>query len=122
MDKITLEKMEFYGYHGLFPEEKKLGQRFYVDLDLHTSLKKAGETDQMEYSIDYGRVFQVVKTVVEGPSKNLIEAVAHQIATELFQEFSLMTACRVKIIKPDPPIPGNYRSVAVEIYRERNNE
>lgn len=114
--------MEFYGYHGLFPEEKKLGQRFLVDVDLHTSLKKAGETDQMEYSIDYGHAFQLVKNVVEGPSKNLIEAVAHQIAMELFQNFSLLTACRVKVIKPDPPIPGNYQSVAVEIYRERSNE
>mgnify|MGYP001948364999 FL=1 len=75
----------------------------------------------MEYSIDYGRAFQLVKKVVEGPSKDLIEAVAHQIAVELFQEFSMMSACRVKVIKPDPPIPGNYRSVAVEIYRERSH-
>lgn len=112
--------MEFYGYHGLFPEEKKLGQRFLVDLELYTSLKKAGETDQMEYSIDYGRVFQLVKKVVEGPSKNLIEAVAHHIAVELFQEFSTLSACGIKVIKPDPPIPGHYRSVAVEIYRERS--
>ena len=119
MDKIILKGMQFYGYHGLFNEERRLGQRFHVDVDLYTSLKEAGETDQMEASIHYGEVFTKVREIVEGAQLNLIEAVAETIADRLLTDFDTLIACTVKVIKPDPPIPGHYESVAVEIYRER---
>ncbi|HLS66796.1 MAG TPA: dihydroneopterin aldolase [Pseudogracilibacillus sp.] len=119
MDKIIVKKMEFYGYHGLFPEEKKLGQRFFVDVHLFVPLKQAGLSDKMEDSIDYSEVYTIVKRIVEGESKNLIEAVAEEIAKTLLQTFSSLHACKVKVTKPDPPIDGNYESVEVQIYRER---
>lgn len=119
MDKIIFKQMEFYGYHGLFPEEAKLGQRFLVDVDLFTDIKKAGHSDNMNDSIDYGHVHSLVKTIVEGEAKNLVEAVAEQIAGDLLATFANLSACTVQVIKPDPPIPGHYKSVAVEIYRER---
>lgn len=119
MDKIILKQLQFFGYHGLFAEENKLGQRFNVDCELYTSLKKAGTTDAMEDSIHYGQAYQIIKDIVEGEPKNLIEAVAEEIATKLFVQFSTLDACMVKVIKPNPPIPGHYESVAVEIYRER---
>src|SRR5690625_689501 len=111
--------MEFYGYHGLFQEEKKLGQRFIVDVELMISLKTAGKTDNMNDSIDYGRVYHEIKNIVEGDSKNLIETIAEEITHKLFETFCTLHACSVKVIKPDPPIQGHYESVAVEIYRER---
>ncbi|MFC4403600.1 dihydroneopterin aldolase [Gracilibacillus xinjiangensis] len=119
MDKIHINQMMFYGYHGLFPEERKLGQRFSVDLTMELDLTKAGKTDQMEYSIDYGAVYTVVKEVVEGEAVNLMETLAEKIAKQLFMNFPLLQACVVKAYKPDPPIPGYYQSVAIEIYRER---
>ncbi|WP_067729650.1 dihydroneopterin aldolase [Oceanobacillus damuensis] len=119
MDKILLNNMQFYGFHGLLPEENKLGQRFYVDLELYLDLKNAGNTDNMYDSVHYGHVFDVVKEVVEGEAKNLIEAVAELISKQLFSSFELLEACKVKVVKPDPPIPGHYQSVAVEIYREK---
>lgn len=111
--------MQFYGYHGLFPEEKKIGQRFWVDVELFLDLKKAGKTDQMENSIDYGLVYEYVRRIVEGEAKNLVEAVAEHIADELLTNFDMLNACTVKVIKPDPPIAGHYDSVSVEIYREK---
>ncbi|SFB31977.1 dihydroneopterin aldolase [Lentibacillus halodurans] len=120
MDKILMNQMAFYGYHGLFPEETKLGQRFLVDVDLMLDLKKSSRTDDMNDSIDYGEVYDVVKEIVEGEPKNLVEAVAEAIADELFRSFELLDACKLKVTKPDPPIPGHYQSVAVEIFRERN--
>lgn len=120
MDKIVLQNMKFFGYHGLFPEENKLGQRFNVNLELYTDLKKPGTTDKMEDSIDYGQAYNLVKEVVEGEAKNLIEAVAESIATKLLGEFESLKACKVKVIKPDPPIPGHYDAVHVEIYREKD--
>lgn len=119
MDKIILKQMKFFGYHGLFEEENKLGQRFNVDVVLHTSLKKAGTSDDMHDSIDYGEAFEKVKEIVEGNSRNLIEAVAEDIATSLFTHFAMLQACTIQVVKPDPPIAGHYESVAVEIYRER---
>ena len=111
--------MQFYGYHGLLPEENKLGQRFNVDLEMFVDLKKAGHSDDMLDSVHYGHAYDIVKNVVEGEPKNLIEAVAERIANELLNHFELIKKCRVKVIKPDPPIHGHYHSVAVDILRER---
>ncbi len=111
--------MEFYGYHGVFPEENKLGQRFIVDLMVLVDLKKAGVTDELEHSVNYGELFQVCKEVVEGKSYKLVEAVAEKIAENVLKQFTLVSEVSIKVIKPDPPIPGHYRSVAVEITRRR---
>ncbi|WP_042147435.1 dihydroneopterin aldolase [Paucisalibacillus sp. EB02] len=122
MDKIILTNMQFYGFHGLLPEENKLGQRFNVDLELFLDTSNAGLSDNMHDSIDYSQAYQHVKKIVEGDAKNLIEAVTETIASDLLASFELLKACRVKVIKPDPPIPGHYKSVAVEIYREKAHE
>src|SRR5699024_8306109 len=122
LDKIYLNNLQFYGYHGVFSEENQLGQRFNVDIQLHLSLERAGKSDQMEDSINYGEVYELVKEIVEGEAKNLLEAVAQAISQALFLHFPLLKACTIKLIKPDPPIAGHYESVAVEIYRERDNE
>lgn len=120
MDKIILKNMVFYGYHGVFPEEKELGQRFKVDVELFLPLEKAGKTDEMKESIDYGHAFDVIRDVVEQEPKNLIEAVAQSIADRLFINFSKLQSCTVKVKKMNPPINGHYDFVAVEIYRERS--
>lgn len=121
MDKITLNKMAFYGYHGVFPEEARLGQRFFVDLTVGTDLKKAGETDHLEDSINYAELYQVCRDVVEGKPYKLVEAVAEKIAGEMLSRFHAISQVTVKVIKPDPPIPGHYESVAVEITRSRES-
>lgn len=120
MDKIYLHKCAFYGYHGLFPEETKLGQRFFVDLELELDLQQAGRSDNMEDSINYGAVFETMKEIVEGRPFHLLEALAEAIASKLLSKFTLLQACRVKVDKPDPPIPGHYQGVSVEIYRSRS--
>lgn len=119
MDKIILQKMNFYGFHGLLPEENKLGQRFDVDVTLFLDLQIAGQTDDMQKSIDYGHAFKVIQSIVEGEAKKLIESVAHTIASTLFETFDLLQACTIKVTKLDPPIVGHYESVAVEIHREK---
>jgi len=119
MDKIMLNNMQFYGFHGLFPEENKLGQRFHVDIILYADLQQAGQTDDMSNSVDYGDIYETVKYIVEGRAYNLLEAISEKIANQLLSSFPLIKACKVGVKKPDPPIPGHYDSVAVEIYRER---
>ncbi len=79
MDKIYVNKMEFYGYHGVFPEETKLGQRFKVDLIVQTDLAKAGKrVTTLKTPINYGELYEVCKNVVEGEPFKLVEAVAEK--------------------------------------------
>lgn len=111
--------MEFYGYHGVFPEETRLGQRFIVDLLVEADLKPAGESDDLALSINYGELYHLCKDIVEGDPFKLIEALAEKIADRCLSQFTLAMSCTVKVIKPDPPIPGHYESVAVEITRSR---
>ncbi|MDE3840561.1 dihydroneopterin aldolase [Bacillus methanolicus] len=119
MDKIMLNQMTFYGYHGVFPEETKLGQRFIVDLTVECDLKKAGESDNLEDSVNYGDLYEACREVVEGKPYKLVEAVAEKIASKILYNFNTVESCTVKVTKPDPPIPGHYESVAVEITRRR---
>src|SRR5699024_12740693 len=95
LDKIKLNQLQFYGYHGLFPEENKLGQRFIVDVELYLSLKKAGQTDDMYDSIDYGKAYEVLQSVVEGEAKNLIEAVASESGVVLLRTLSKLQQVRI---------------------------
>lgn len=119
MDKIELTQMQFYGYHGVFPEETRLGQRFKVDLTVFADLKRAGESDNLDYSINYAELYSICKEVLEGGPFKLIEAVAENIAAKVLQQYEMVLECIVKIIKPDPPIPGHYEQVSVEIRRSR---
>ncbi|MEH7108249.1 MULTISPECIES: dihydroneopterin aldolase [Bacillaceae] len=119
MDKIYVNEMEFYGYHGVFPEENVLGQRFKVDLSVKVDLRQAGETDDLKYSVHYGELYQLCKEIVEGKPFKLVEAVAEKIAGAVLTGFPLVHEVTVKVIKPDPPIPGHYKSVAIELTRSR---
>ena len=110
--------MEFYGYHGALEEETKLGQRFRLTVSLATDLSEAGETDNLDKTVNYADVYTVCETVVEGEPMKLIEAVAEQTAEYILRMFKeKVTGVRVVLVKPDPPIPGHYASVSVDITR-----
>lgn len=119
MDKIHLNKMEFYGFHGVFPEENRLGQRFLVDMTVEIDLSIAGENDDLQQSINYAELYETCKKIVEGKPYKLIEAVAEKIASTCLKKFPEIEGLTVKVIKPDPPIQGHFQSVAVEITRGR---
>ena len=119
-DKILLEGMEFYAYHGVNESEKSDGQRFIVDVEMSADLSRASETDDLEDTINYSRVFRLVKEIVEGPSRDLIEAVAGEIASRTLENLSV-EQIRVKVSKPDVPLNGaKLRGAAVEIIRRRD--
>ena len=121
MDKIYLKGMEFYCYHGVFPEENKLGQRYEADVTLECDTKPAGTTDDLSQTVNYAQVYEITKEVMEADAVNLVETLTERIAEKLLHQFAMVEAVIVKVIKPNPPIPGHYESVAVEIRREREN-
>jgi len=118
-DRILLTGMRFYGYHGVYPEETRLGQTFVVDVELHADLRAAGRADDLERTVDYGKVFLAVQEIVQGRPFKLIEALAEKIAAEVLAGFAAVTAVTVRVHKPQAPIPGAFAGVTVEIDRRR---
>lgn len=119
MDKIYLERMEFFGYHGVFPEENKLGQRFYVDLVAYLDLSKAGQHDDLNETVNYAEIYHSTKNIVEGEPFKLIEALAENIATHLLDNYTKINEITVRVIKPHPPFDIHFAGVTVEIHRKR---
>jgi dihydroneopterin aldolase len=117
-DWIRLEGMIFYGLHGVDPAEKTLGQRFTVDVALQRNLRKPGRSDDLHDTINYAHVYRIAKQVMEGPSKNLIEALAEEIARRIAEACSGVETIRVRVRKPEVPIKGSVLTAAtVEIER-----
>ncbi len=117
-DKIELKGMTFYGFHGVNPAEKELGQRFIVDLDIFCDLATAGRTDNLDDTVDYSEVYRGIKEIVEGPSHNLLESVVAAIAERVLAHPGV-EAVRVRLRKPEVPMKGSVLThAAVAIYRE----
>ena len=120
-DKIELRGMVFYGYHGVGPEEQALGHRFVVDVVMERDLRKAGLSDEPADTVNYSHVFKMVKELVEGPSRKLLENVAETIAQKVLGNFDL-EAVRVIVKKPEVPMKGSILDyAAVDIRRERED-
>jgi dihydroneopterin aldolase len=117
-DRIVLTGMRFYGYHGVFPEETRLGQPFVVDMELLADLREAGLQDDLTRTVDYGKVYTAVKEIVEGRPFQLIEALAERLAGHVLDHFPV-TEVVVRVHKPKAPIPGSFEGVMVEIRRGR---
>lgn len=79
-DRVLVEGMEFFGYHGVNPPERELGQRFVVDVALSLDLRPAGESDDLDRTVSYAAVFKTARDVVEGQPCQLLEAVAERLA------------------------------------------
>ena len=119
MDKILLNNLGFYGYHGVLKEEGVLGQKFFIDMELYVDTKEAGLTDDMNKSVSYADVYEVVKEITEKRSFNLIEALAENIAKEVLEKFNLINEVMVRVKKPEAPVNGIYDYFGVEISRSR---
>ncbi len=119
-DEVFLEGLRFFAYHGVNPEEKAQGQRFTVDVALRTDLRAAGETDDLSRTVSYSAVYKRVKAVVEGLPRDLIEAVAEEIARVILAEFPRVREVTVAVRKPAAPIAGAMLDAAgVRIVRTR---
>lgn len=122
MDKIVMKSLAFFGYHGVMEEEEKLGQKFFIDIELYTDLNKAGQSDKVDDTVHYGEVYCVVKDIVENKRFKLIEALADNIAESILNDFTPVQGINVVVRKPEAPVPGIFDYVAVEIRRVRSCE
>jgi len=117
-DLIRLCNMQFYGRHGVNPEEQVLGQRFEVDVDLQVDTRPAALQDDLHLTINYAQVYRAVQQIVEQERFALIETLAETIAMHIGRQFA-PESVRVCIRKPHAPIKGVLDYVAVDIVRPK---
>ena len=113
-DKIILKGLVFYAYHGAFPGEKELGQRYEVDVELYTDISEPAKLDDLEFTIDYTDVYEIVKKVMYDRDYNLIEALCNSINEAIFTKYDLRQIT-TRVRKPHAPIGGPMDYVEVEI-------
>jgi len=120
MDKIHLNNLSFFGYHGALPEENVLGQTYCVSLTFEIDIRNAAQTDDLSKTLDYREAIEIVREIITGPSRKLIETLAEQIAQNLLEKLPIAQAVTVHLTKPRPPVGVELAAVAVEIHRTRN--
>ncbi|WP_251424272.1 dihydroneopterin aldolase [Veillonella agrestimuris] len=113
MNTIVLKNMAFYGYHGNLTSEKEQGQRFFVDVEVKVDLSRAGQTDNLEDSINYVEIYELVESIVTGESRNLLERVGALIADAIEGRYEQIVGVSVTVRKPSVPIAGILDYVAV---------
>nr|WP_218888517.1 dihydroneopterin aldolase [Saccharopolyspora hordei] len=106
------------GHHGVFDHEKRDGQDFLVDITVWIDLGEAATSDDLAKTLHYGELAERAAAIVAGPPKDLIEAVAGEIADDVMTD-ERVHAAEVTIHKPNAPIPLEFADVAVTIRRSR---
>jgi|SRR5690242_18130094 dihydroneopterin aldolase len=119
MDKIILRELHFVARHGVLPIETENSQRFTATVEMELPLAEAGKTDRLDQTVDYCAVQAVVRSIIEGSHKRLIETLAESVASELLRAFTIVQAVTVEIVKPNPPVDFQFAGVSVRIRRER---
>lgn len=115
-DRILIQGIQFHAHHGVHEEERKLGQRFVVDVELTLDLREAGRRDDLAASVDYGQVHAVIVELGTGQQFRLLEALAERLASAILERFPVRQVT-IRATKPSPPIPGVVGGVSVEITR-----
>jgi len=115
-DVIRIVNMAFYGYHGVDAEERRLGGKFNVDVELYLDLRRAGEGDDLSHTVDYKAVYDLVRRVHDSKSYVLLEALAHEVAEAILQHFTVDEVV-VRVRKQSVPLGGLIDHTEVEIRR-----
>jgi len=112
--QIKLQNMEFYAFHGHLPEERVIGRYFYVDVAVDTELSKAMYSDNLEDTVNYQRIYEIVKREMAIPS-HLLEHVAGRIIHSLKAELPTVDRVEVCIRKNSPPLGGKVEYAEIKV-------
>lgn len=118
MARIELEDMSFYGFHGCFEQEQKIGTHFRVDVVFEYDSSLAEESDCIDSTVNYLSVYQTIKELFKTPS-HLVENLTRRILDSLMQKYTQMEYCRVKVTKLNPPLGGKLHGVSVTLEKKR---
>ena len=112
--KILLENLKIYAYHGVLPEETLIGTYYFLNLEVHADLWKAVGTDDLNDTINYAEINDIIHEEMKIPSK-LMEHVAGRILKKITKKFPQVSFLKIKITKTNPPMPGEMDGVSVQI-------
>jgi len=120
MDKIKIQGLKLFAYHGVNPEEKEDGQFFVLDIEAELSLERACQTDVLSDTVSYAAMIKCARRVFTDEVNDLIERAAQRVADALLTEFTDLENVKITCKKPEAPIKADFDYVAVEIFRTRN--
>lgn len=112
---IFLDKVKFYAYHGVAPQETVVGNTFIIDLRLKVNFTRAAETDELAYTVSYADIYAAVKEEMQISSK-LLEHVCGRITWRLFHDFPLIEEIDITLGKQNPPMGADIRSAGIEMH------
>ena len=115
LDIIRLHNAVFYAYHGVMSDEQHLGGKFEVDVELYCDLTEAKEKDNLHKTVNYEKVYGVMKQTVVGKKYFLIEALAQSIASGILKEFPEVQKTTVRVRKPGAAVHGVIDHIEVEV-------
>ena len=118
MDKIKINNLEVFANHGVYEEEKKLGQKFLLSATLFFDARIAGQSDELANSVDYGEICHFMSAYMKENTFNLLEAVAENLVKELLIQYEKIKEIQLEIKKPWAPIGLPLDCVSVEIRRK----
>ena len=104
MDKIKITNLKVFAHHGVFPEETRDGQDFYVNAELFLDCRNAGKSDNLEQSINYGDVSHFITDFLQKNTYLLIEAATEHLAEAMLLSMPLLEKVKIELCKPHAPI------------------
>lgn len=119
MGQVALEGMEFFAFHGFSDEEQKIGNRYGVDISIETDLLEAAISDNLQDTVNYVTLYQVVQQEMATPAR-LLEHVGHRIMERVFEHFPFVRQATVSVSKFNPPLGGICHKSKVTLNRVRS--
>lgn len=116
-DKINIKGLEVFANHGVYPEENKLGQKFVVNAVMYVNTRKAGLTDDLDLSVNYGTVCHQITDFLTENTYKLIERAAEELARHILLQNPLVHEIDIELEKPGAPIGLPLQTVSVKIHR-----
>jgi len=114
MSTISIEGMEFHAFHGCLPEEQVIGNKFIIDLYIETDTSKAEESDNLEDTVNYSEVYNLVKKEMEIKAK-LLEHVGRRILNSLKTNLPQIEYAELKVSKMNPSLGGQVENVSLTL-------
>ncbi|WP_278352326.1 dihydroneopterin aldolase [Chryseobacterium gleum] len=114
MSKIYLEDVKIYAYHGVLPEENIIGTYYILNVELHTDLWKAAESDDLHDTISYADINDILHSEMKIKSR-LLEHIAGRMITKIHSSFPQVDYIKLKITKTAPPMQGEMKGASIEL-------
>lgn len=113
---ITLSDCEFRALHGCYELERKVGNKFIVDVRITAELGEAAARDDVNSTVNYLTAYEVVREQM-GVTQHTVERVAENIITALYGRFPQIRRVSCTVAKVAPPLGGKVGRVSVTIER-----